>query len=84
MFNFGSLKKMLGGGGNPLAAAKAQAAKAGIAPGTLDDIASGMKEIAARDIPESEKVAAMRDLFISKGFPAGAVDMALKMLKKGV
>jgi len=84
MFNLGTLKGLFGGGssGDPLAAAKAQAAKAGIAPGTLDDIATGMKEIAASDKSESEKVAAMRELFISKGFPAQAVDMALKMLKK--
>ena len=70
------------GKGDPLSAAKAQAAKAGIAPGTLDEIAAGMKDIAASDKSEAEKVTAMRELFVSKGFPAAAVDMALKMMKK--
>ncbi len=82
MFNFSALKGLLGGGGDPLSAAKAQAAKAGIAPQTLDDIASGMKEIAAMEKSEAEKVAAMKALFVSKGFPAEAVDMAMKMMGK--
>jgi hypothetical protein len=82
MLNFSALKGLIGLGGDPLSAAKAQAAKAGIAPQTLDDIAKGMKDIAVMATSEAEKVAAMKALFVSKGFPAEAVDMALKMMGK--
>ncbi len=68
-------------GGDPLALAKQQAAKAGMAPGALDEIAAEMKEIAASGKSQEEILTAMKQAFMKRGIPEQAVDMALSMMR---
>jgi hypothetical protein len=67
---------------NPLAAAKAQAAKAGFSPALFDEIAAEMKTLASKGLTQQQMMEEAKKLFVAKGLPAQAVDMAMAMAQK--
>jgi len=85
MFNFPSLFGKKDSAATPsdqLAAAKAQATKAGFSPEVLDEIMVEMKKLSEDTTKtQEEKIQLMREMFLAKGFPAQAVNMAIMMLR---